>query len=153
MDKRAMANQLIADFGKMLTLESLSLDSDTNSCILIFDDELVLNIEYDDPEERLVFSIYLDEIPEEGAEPLLRELMGANLYWHQTRGATLCLEEGTGGIILAYPRSVSELDATSIETIAENLLNLAEKWRDKIKSFTSAAQTPSVETVHPPLYG
>ncbi|MBS1196624.1 MAG: hypothetical protein H6R18_409 [Proteobacteria bacterium] len=142
MDKRAMANQLLADFGKTLTVQNLTLDAATNSCVLVFDGELLLNIEFDAVVERLVFSIYLDELPKEGAEPLLRELMGANLYWHRTRGATLCLEEGTGGVILLYSRNVAGLDGASLETIVENLLQQAEKWRGRILAFSSAAAAP-----------
>lgn len=135
MDKRMLANQLVADFGKMLTLPQLLLDEKTNSCVLVFDGELVLNIEYDPEGERLVFSVFLDVLPQDGAEPLLRELMGGNLYWHRTRGATLCLEEGTNGIILIYARSVTELDEQSFETLVENFLVQAEKWRARINEF------------------
>ena len=151
MDKRAIANQLVSDFGKMLTVDGLTLDADNNGCVLVFDDELVLNIEYDEPEERLVFSIFIDTLPKEGAEHLLRELMGANLYWHQTRGATLCLEEGTDGVILVYPRSVAILDYHSFEAVVENLLNQAEKWRGKIRAVTPSVMAKISD--HPPLYG
>lgn len=138
MDKRMLADQLVADFGRMLTLPGLALDKESNSCVLVFDGELLLNIEYDDPAERLVFSIYLDPLPEKGSEALLRELMSANLYWHRTRGATLGLEEATNGIILAYAREVTALDGASFETLVENLLNEAEKWRARIRGEAPA---------------
>lgn len=157
MDKRTMANQLVADFGGTLSLENLELNEETNSCVLAFDDSLLLNIEYDEAVDSLVFSIYLDELPKEGAEPLLRELMGANLYWHRTRGATLCLEEGTNGIILLYSQSVITLDNQSFETIVENLLNLAEKWRNRIVSFRSGIsalpQQQAADSTFAPIYG
>lgn len=146
MDKRVVANKLVADFGKTLTVPNLELDAQTNSCVLVFDGELLLNIEYDAAVERLVFSIYLEELPKEGAEPLLRELMGANLYWHRTRGATLCLEEGTNGVILVYSRSVNELDGPGFEALVENLVGQAEKWRRRIKEFAPAV-APSAAPV------
>jgi len=142
MDKRELANQLVSGFGNTLTVSGLSLDERSNSCVLAFDDEFLLNIEYDIPTERLVFSVYLDELPEIGAEPLLRELLGANLYWHRTRGATLCLEEGTNGVILVFSRSVAELDAPGFETLVENLLEQAAKWRARIVGFSPAVETP-----------
>ncbi|WP_263768597.1 type III secretion system chaperone [Propionivibrio soli] len=146
MDKRVVANKLVADFGKTLTVPNLELDAQTNSCVLVFDGELLLNIEYDAAVERLVFSIYLEELPKEGAEPLLRELMGANLYWHRTRGATLCLEEGTNGVILVYSRSVNELDGPGFEALVENLVGQAEKWRRRIKE-SAPAVAPSAAPV------
>lgn len=156
MDKRNMACNLVADFGKMLTLPSLVLDDTTNSCVLVFDGDLLLNIEYDDVGERMVFSVYLEALSAEGAEPLLRELMGANLYWHRTRGATLCLEEGTNGVILIYARSVTELDASSFETLVENFLIQADKWRARINAFhpkIEAHPIPGGDGPYTPMFG
>ena len=152
MDKRTIANQLLADFGRTLTVATLSLDEHRNSCVLAFDDELILNIEFDVPTERLVFSIYLDELPAQGAEPLLRELLGANLYWHRTRGATLSLEEGTNGVILVFSRSLAELDGPILETIVENLLQQAEKWRARIAAFQPVADA-SAQVPVPASFG
>jgi hypothetical protein len=132
MDKRAMADQAVVEFGKLLTVDGLKLGDEDDSCVLVFDGDLLLNIEYDDASERLVFSIYLEELPRDNAEPLLRELMGANLYWHRTKGATLCLEDSTGGLMLTYASSVLELDNGRFENIVENMLDQAETWRQHI---------------------
>jgi hypothetical protein len=153
MDKRDLASRLLADLGNTLTVGPLALDAATHSCVLVFDENLILNIEYDPGTERLVLSCYLDELPAEGAEPLLRELLAANLYWHRTRGATLCLEEGTGGVILAYPCSVTELDSHAFETVVENFANQAERWARRIaqtKQAAPAAATP--DSTIPPTY-
>jgi len=132
MDKRDLASQLLAHFGNTLTVGPLALSPDTNSCVLVFDEDIVLNIEFDPGSERLVLSCYLGELPRQNAEPLLRELMGANLYWHRTRGATLCLEEGTGGVILTYHCSVTELDGPAFERVVENFVNQAESWSRRV---------------------
>lgn len=142
MDKKALARELVQGFGKTLTLDSLTLDGHTNSCVLIFDDSLVINIEYDEQTQRLVLSSYLHELPATGAEPLLRELLAANLYWHRTNGATLCLEEGTGGVILVYAHSVSDLDASGLETVMQNFATQAERWTRRL---TQAAQVPQAQ--------
>lgn len=139
MDKKALAQQLLDGFGKTLTVGALALDEYTSSCVLIFDEQLVINIEYDEQTQRLVLSSYLHELPATGAEPLLRELLAANLYWHRTNGATLCLEEGTGGVILAYAHSVSDLDAPGFEALLENFVNQAERWKSRL---AQAAQAP-----------
>jgi hypothetical protein len=142
MDKRDLASRLLADLGKTLTVGALALDPVTQSCVLMFDGDLILNIEYDPASERLVLSCYLAEVPAQGAEPLLRELLAANLYWHRTRGATLCLEEGTGGIILTYACSVTELDSPAFETVVENFMNQAERWSRRVSEAVQAAQAP-----------
>ena len=155
MDKRDLASRLLADLGNTLTVGPLALDPATQSCVLVFDGNLILNIEYDPGTQRLVLSSYLDELPTEGAEPLLRELLAANLYWHRTRGATLCLEEGTGGIILTYPCSVAELDSQAFETAVENFANQAEHWTRRIaqaRQASPAFDSPSPDSAIRPTY-
>lgn len=132
MDKRNLAEKLIKNFGAMLTLPELTLDEKSNSCVLLFDGDIVLNIEFDEATGQLILSVYLDELPVGHAEPLLRELMVANLYWHRTDGATLGLEEATNGIILAQARGVTELDDASFEKMVEAFVNQAERWKKRI---------------------
>lgn len=133
MDKRDLALTLIANFGSLLTLPDLRLDDTTNSCVLLFDGDIVLNIEFDAPTGQLILSAFLDELPPHDADArLLRELMTANLYWHRTDGATLGLEEATNGVILAQSRSVTELDDASFEKLVESFVNQAERWKRHI---------------------
>ena len=158
MDKRALADQLLAELGDTLTLRELKLDEATQSCILLFEGDLVLNIEFDDASGRLLFSSYLGELPEENAEPLLRELMAANLYWHRTGGATLGLEEDTGGVILSQAHEVGELDRPGFEKVVETFVNQAEKWSARIASQEPVADghaAPAAQAVNasPMIFG
>ncbi len=147
MDKRHLADKLISNFGTLLTLPDLKLDDKSSSCVLLFDGDIVLNIEFDEASGQMILSVYLDELPAENAEPMLRELMVANLYWHRTDGATLGLEEATGGIILAQARSVGELDDASFEKFVETFVNQSERWKKRL----AAARTghPAQDTRPP----
>ncbi len=144
MDKRNLAQKLITNFGVMLTLPELTLDEKSNSCVLLFDGDIVLNIEFDDSSGQIILSVYLDELPQGHAEPLLRELMVANLYWHRTDGATLGLEEATNGVILAQARTVNELDDGSFEKMVETFVNQAERWKKRMAAAKAGApaETP-----------
>lgn len=144
MDKRQLADKLIANFGKVLTLPDLKLDDKSNSCVLLFDGDIVLNIEFDDATAQLILSVYLDQLPEVKAEALLRELMVANLYWHRTDGATLGLEEATQGLILAQARSVADLDDAAFEKLVETFVNQSERWKKRIASFKDSSEPEKV---------
>lgn len=144
MDKRQLADKLIANFGKVLTLPDLKLDDKSNSCVLLFDGDIVLNIEFDDATAQLILSVYLDQLPEQKAEALLRELMVANLYWHRTDGATLGLEEATQGLILAQARSVTDLDDPSFEKLVETFVNQSERWKKRITAFKDSGSPEAV---------
>jgi hypothetical protein len=151
MDKRNLAEKLIANFGTLLTLPELTLDAATNSCVLLFDGDIVLNIEFDEPTGQLILSAYLDELSQDSPESMLRELMVANLYWHRTDGATLGLEDATNGVILAQARAVTELDDPTFEKLVENFVNQAERWKKRIaQSKTESPSTPMLRepTMH-----
>jgi hypothetical protein len=159
MDHRFLANQLLATFGKTLTLDGLAFGED-DTCVLLFDDDLAVTIEFDEPEARLVFSIFLDELPEEGSEPLLRELLAANLYWLGTGGATVGLQSSTRALMLVQASPVTALDDSSFERLLEALLKVAEKLRERIAAHrsdrASLADEPSASAVAPdvrPIYG
>lgn len=150
MDKFRMACQLVESLANTLTVAGLTLDQTTHACVLVFDGDLVVNVEYDDPDARLVLSAYLEELPREGAEPLLRELMGANLYWHRTRGATLALEEGTNGVILSYRVSVTETDAPAFESAVQAFVNQAQRWTNRIAEFKRKVPAATIAAAAPP---
>jgi len=143
MDKRNLAQKLITNFGAMLTLPELTLDEKSNSCVLLFDGDIVLNIEFDEASGQVILSVYLDELPPLQAESMLRELMVANLYWHRTDGATLGLEEATNGVILAQSRTVTELDDGSFEKMVETFVNQAERWKKRIAAAKAGAPAES----------
>jgi hypothetical protein len=160
MDGRFVANELLAAFGKMLTVEGLRLGEDDNSCVLLFDGDLALTIEYDEPTERVVFSVYLEQLPGEAADQLLRELLAGNFYWLGANGATLCVEGTTGSILLLYASRVAELDDARFERIVENMLDTAEGWRERIVAHRTgaaareeAAMQPAVLPEGRPIYG
>lgn len=156
MDKRNLAEKLIANFGTLLTLPELTLDATTNSCVLLFDGDIVLNIEFDEPTGQLILSTYLDELSQDAPDGMLRELMVANLYWHRTDGATLGLEEATNGVILAQARAVTELDDPSFEKLVENFVNQAERWKKRIaqsRTEVPASRLPREPALHTHSHG
>ena len=132
MDKRARAQQLLAELGQTLKIESLRLDDSTDSCGLVFDGELPLDIEYEKDTGRVVLRSPLGELPEDNAEPLLRELLVADLFWHRTKGATLGLEAHSRRVMLTQAKSVVGLDRREFEMLVETFLNQADKWRWRI---------------------
>ena len=128
MDKQARARQHLAELGETLNVERLTLEESDTTCVLFFEGDIVLNIEFDDDSGCLVLSSYLGELPEQNAEALLRELLEANLDKHRTAGATLGLEEATGGVILCQAQDVDEIDRLGFEALIEGFVDQAENW-------------------------
>jgi hypothetical protein len=158
MDHRLLANQLLAAFGKTLTLDGLALGED-DTCVLLFDDDLAVTIEFDAPEARLVFSMFLDKLSEENSEPLLRELLAANLYWLGTGGATVGLQKSSGALMLVQASPVTTLDDSAFERLVEELIRVAERLRERIvahrtgRAAANDTMLPAAESDIPPIYG
>lgn len=138
MDHRPSINELLNELGKTLSLEQLQLGQE-DGCVLLFEDNLALTIEYDENAERLVFSIHVAKLPEENTADVLQELLAANCYWLATGGATLGLQSSTRAILLMYASRVADLDVSSLERIVENLLSMTEHWRERIELLRSGA--------------
>src|SRR5262245_12217371 len=108
MDKRERAGQLLAELGETLKIEQITPDESKVGTVLVFDDHITLSIDFKEDTGCLVLSSNLGELPEDNAEPLLRELLVADLYWHRTAGATLGLDEDTGTVVLTQAQNVTE---------------------------------------------
>lgn len=150
MNHRAVAEELITSLGAVLSLPELKLDDVTQSCVLLFDQDIVLNIEFDADGAQLILSTYLDTLSADEPERMLRELMVANLYWHRTDGATLGLEDGSNGLILADRRPLVALDPASFEKWTEAFVNQAERWKKRLPEIKAGvADSPLQSPVHP----
>ena len=152
MDNRTIANKLVVDLGNTLTVPEMALN-EQNYAALLFDNSILLNIEYDDMQERMLLYIYLGELPPQGAEPLLRQLLAANFFWYRTQGATLSLEEETNGILLSYAHQLQDLDSVTFEDICNNFVLKAEEWKKilstSIKNIKTADGSVATEPESP----
>lgn len=162
MDHRYLANQLLAALGKTLTVSGLALGED-DTCVLLFDDDLALTIEFDESEQRLVFSIFIDKLADDAgyAGPLLRELLAANLYWLGTGGASLGLQSSTGALMLFQASPVAAFDDSSFERLLDQLLKTAERLRKRAAAHRAGlasgaddgAPPAALASEIPPIYG
>ena len=122
------------------------LDDATDSTALLFDGKLLLNIEYQKDTGRMVLSSPLGELPQENPKLLLRELLVADLYWHRTQGATLGLDEHSGGVMLTQAQGVVEMDRQGFETLVETFLNQADGWSRRIAEKPTDADSAAAST-------
>ncbi len=153
MNHRLIAEQLITGLGKTLNLPELKLDEVTHSCVLLFDQDIVLNIEYDEAGAQFIVSSYLDEVPADDPEPVLREVAVANLYWHRTGGATIGLEDLTNGLILADRRLIATLDDSSFEKWVEGFVNQTEHWKKRLPDVKAGIKDPAGASAAHPMAG
>lgn len=142
MDTRKKADLLVATLGGALGVEDLALD-EAGYALLIFDETIVVNLEFDPVGGRMLFYCFLAELPEEPPASLLKEALAANLLWHGTRGATLALEEMGNGLTLCHAEAISSLTDRGLEDVLDAFVQTAADWREKAANLLEDAATPA----------
>ena len=85
-------NELLKHIGEGLNLPELCLD-DNGHCILLFDEKIVLNMDFDEKGEKLVIYAYIGEIPLECREVIFEKALEGNFFWNETDGGTLGIDK------------------------------------------------------------
>ena len=93
------ARQLLDTFGQMVGLDELPLD-DSGRLAIAVDDDLTVDIEFEDERDTLLLSADLDALGSEPDAGRLAGMLRANLYFDATAGATLALEGVENRVVL-----------------------------------------------------
>lgn len=141
-------NQLLADFGKYLGLESLALD-ESGYCCLTFD-EVYVNIEAVGDSSLVLLYSSLGVVPEDAGREVYARLLEANYFFHQTAGATVGLESGTGLVAMTQIVDVAHMELPDWEAVMKGFIDAAESCARLFDSAFGAPQpmTPSSSFNH-----
>jgi len=150
MAERDVLQQLIGDLGKTVGLDDLELDA-AGYCCLVIDKDLVINIEFDEPDARLMLYSMVGR-PGSDRPAGLTELMEANYLGRGTGGATLGLERESGAIVLSREVPIAGMDLPGFSGALERFINMAESWSRRLGEASSPAQ-PADAPDHPPPGG
>jgi hypothetical protein len=138
------ADALIRALGHAVGIDALCLD-DGGTCTLRMD-ELVLTLELDESEDRLVLHSVLGALPADGQAELFARLLEGNLFWKDTHGATLALDRRNARVLLLRAVPLDSPPA-GFPNIVERFVDCAEAWREVIATATGAASRPTANTI------
>ncbi|ARP83258.1 hypothetical protein CAL12_22170 [Bordetella genomosp. 8] len=133
------AHKLIALFGEEsgvpLTLgESGTID-------LIFDNDVTVTLEHDDPQDMLHAYAVLGQEPVEADQrlTLYRDMLSANAFGHETEGAALSLDDRTGEILLTRRLELADATVIQLRRTVESMVDVSLSWREKLATVGHAA--------------
>lgn len=131
---REHVNDLLKRIGDSLSLPDLCLD-ENNHCILLFDEKIVLNIDFDEAGSKLVIYAYVGEIPLDCREIIFEKALEGNFFWNETDGGTLGIDKQSQSLVLAkafdWPLKNIEIFEDELATFVE----VIEKWISRIENF------------------
>ena len=75
----------------------------------------------------------LGEVDDDRREEICLMLLGANLFWQGTKGATFSVEPATGVVFLADRRAMAATGADDLNDWLERFLDVAAYWRGRLE--------------------
>ena len=148
MAEREMVQQILGDFGKTIGLDDLGLDG-AGYCCLMIDNDLVINIEFEEPDSRLMLYSVVGH-PGADRAASLTAIMEANYLGRGTGGAILGLAPESGAIVLSRDVPIAGMDVPGFSETLERFVNMAESWSKKLGEAASSAQPADASEHLPP---
>lgn len=114
--------------------EALVLD-DKHQCFLMFDDCMLIEIEFRPQEKAFTFKANLGNISEARIKKIYPKLLEANTHWQETNGATLGLQQYSEKVLLTQSLSMECCDYALFYKALENFINTFEYWIKNLKEL------------------
>jgi len=114
--------------GRKVGIPELTLD-EQGACIMSFDEHVVTFQEEDEGRGVTMYTV-LGILPRETAAGVYRNVLSGNLFWAETHGATLALEDSTDSLVLAREVDVSKMSEDEFQDLLGLFLDAADWWRD-----------------------
>ena len=148
MSYKQNVEENLQHFAESIGLGELSLN-EHDACGLCFDDTLIVNMEYLEEDEALVFVSSVKPIGahDEGRCELMEKLLSLNLQHHSMQGAFLALNHDKSEVLLIRSMQASA-DYGSFESTLEKFVNTLE-WVISEVDNVSDDNTPSPSTNTP----
>lgn len=131
MNLTEKANELVANLGVLIQVDGLVFDED-KTCVILLDDKILFILELVEDLNAIIISVVLGNLPVEGRESMLYELLSANFYWNKTDGGTIGIDDETDVVTLCYLLNFPLKDDNDFPATFEKIANISEYWIDKL---------------------
>ena len=145
---RDQVDTLVTRLGEGLGIPDLALD-DAGTCTLVIDNgAVIVNLGHNSGAGALDLMTCLDRV--EPSSPNLMQLLGANLGWRATGGATFAVEPTSGAVMLQRRLTANDATDEGLKSALESLIAAAEVWTARLTGHTGAAPD-TIQPAHPPV--
>ncbi|MGE8547233.1 type III secretion system chaperone [Alcaligenes sp. Marseille-Q7550] len=126
------ANSLISLFGQE-TGTPLAF-SEAGTLALAFEAGPTVQLEHDSLIDAIHCYVVLGQAPADpdARQDVFRRMLAANVFGHDTDGATLGLDEVTGELILSRRLELSYADTARLRAMLESMVPLALDWQQRL---------------------
>lgn len=126
--------QLIEELGPATSEVAAVQQSDEASWEAAFADDTIVQIEFDEGRQTLVFTADLGPLPSEQQAASLMNLMIFNGAWTATGGLRMGLDAPDGHVLLMFDLSAAALSLQTLQDYLSAFANHASTWQAVIPS-------------------
>lgn len=117
--------------------EKLALD-EKNRCFLLFDETMLVEMEYRPDSNTFQFKGNLGNVPENKIKEIYPKLLESNLGWKETNSATLGLQQYSEKVLLVQNIPMEACDYTHFNKRLESFVNTFEYWIKNLQDLQSS---------------
>lgn len=139
---------LIETFGRSIGLEGAAPDAE-GYCAMSFD-ELVVHFQYDGEDDSLTLFARIGTADEDRLEGIYAMLLGANLFWQGTKGATLSVDPDIQAVFIADRRELAHLSDGLFRDWLGGFIDIAEHWTDRLATANAGGSLTGADDQPPP---
>jgi len=121
---------LIHDFGKQLNV--IGIKPDEQGYIALSVDSQTIHLQYDEEREDITVFTRLTEIEPNRLADICLMILGANILWQGTKGATFSVEPIRKMVLLANRQALSFFNVSRLNDWLEEFLNIAQYWNERL---------------------
>jgi hypothetical protein len=124
-------NIIVKELGALLgTKQPLTFVDD---CCPLQLSGIVINMQRDAVNERIVISGFVADLPRVADGQLLEQLLAGNLYWRV--GATICLEPASRSVLLLHAEPMLGLNAQQLLARLEYFVQVVSECRQRMATY------------------
>ena len=126
--------------------EVIRVQEDQIVWLLGIDDQDTVLAQWQQATRRMMFTLEIGPLPDRHCEHWLKEVLSYNLLWQQTGGARIGLLPPDNRLQLLFDVHAEQLGASQIVSVLDNLIQVANAWRNTLNADPQASAEQAVDT-------
>jgi hypothetical protein len=136
------AEALVESLGKYLNIDGLIFDDEDDTCLIRFDEKNLVTLTWLEEGNVIMIDEFITTLSLQDRvdrHEIVENMLEANVFWMQTKGATLSMHSESGTVIAArrlpvYGRDGVMIAVEVLGSCIRDLVSLASQWRSLLET-------------------
>ena len=154
--QQAQAELLVESLGRYLNINDLIFDDEDDTCLINFDETNLVTLTWIEEGTLILIDEFITTLSlqdRRDRSEIVERMLDSNVFWMQTKGATLSMHTESGTVIAArqlpvYGHDGMTINAETLGLAITDLMRLASEWRSLLETGESTPtdfETPDEE--------